>query len=313
MDDRAAAAADVMQRRMTTAISRARSASEGWRRLAEAHRSPRTHHLHRTARLHHQTALRGPWRPDNATALADDDTPPLDTTEILERFHAAVDDSDTAARALAEIGEPEREASSELADLAAARLEAAGKRERVVHGYASITGVAYELWDGLGPYYEIISADSFARSIAAAAAGRSDLLLKVNHDGLGLASISGDTLTILEDETGLGFAATVDTAETDAADLVRKLKRGSTSHQTSMAGRIRGWAWDDTWTVLTISDWDLHRGDVAAVAAGANPWGWITANGDLTPPAAAANDDPTIPDADRNRNRTQPPYRPRNR
>lgn len=227
-----------------------------------------------------------------------------------------------AARALVELGAPDREPSDELRALVEQLGEPKLKSHEPVAGYASITDVAYELHDMWGPFYEIISTGSFEKTVQALADDRSETTLKIQHAGLGLAITRGDSgLLVIEDEQGLGFAGMVDTRQHDASDLVRKLETNMISGQTSMAGWIYSWHWDDSYTILTVGEWDLHRGDVAAVAAGANPWGWIDLGRRLSPPPAVANDDPSVPadqrDADPDTGNTEPPaadcYRGRQR
>ena len=218
--------------------------------------------------------------------------------DAIEQIARALDTVDQA-RALADVGLPDRSPSPELQTVIAELADSAKTHHQSVGGYASITGVAYELYDMWGPYYEIVEAGAFTSTLDAVANGRSDLLYKIQHAGLGLAAPSAGTLRLLEDDQGLAFAALVDTRQTDAKDLISKLRTGSTSGQTSMAGMIRDYRWDDTYTVVTTSRWDLHRGDVASVAAGANPWGWAALGPDLAPPPPRANDDPFGDDAQR--------------
>ena len=143
--------------------------------------------------------------------------------------------------------------------------------ERIITGYASVTGKPYKMVDAFGEYSETIARGAFIKSLRTSP----NVAHRIEHQGLGLSSTSSGTLDLVEDETGLKFISRVDTRETDAADLVNKLERGVAS-QTSFAFRLEAYEWDESFENLTISEVNLDRGDVASCCYGANPNGTHT-------------------------------------
>ena len=155
--------------------------------------------------------------------------------------------------------------------------------ERIVTGYASVVESPYPMVDAFGPYSEIIDRGAFDRTL-----GQSpDVVLTINHTGLGLARTRADTLSLDADDTGLLFTAAVDVRETDAADLVTKIERGSVSDASFMF-RIRRQQWSPDYSELRILEVDLHRGDVAIVLWGANPATAVDLRSALTSEAGRA-------------------------
>ena len=138
---------------------------------------------------------------------------------------------------------------------------------REVAGYASVTGVVYELQDLFGTYRERVAPTAFDRTLEA----NPEVVLTVNHQGLGLARTNdgAGSLRLSVDGVGLRYVAQVNTQETDASDLVLKVERG-TVFQSSFAFRLVDWEWveDD---LVELREIDLHRGDVSVVTYGANP------------------------------------------
>jgi hypothetical protein len=73
------------------------------------------------------------------------------------------------------------------------------KREAVMHngkelaqldGYASVTGIAYDMWDMFGPYTESIDPDAFTDTLAA----KPDVAFLLNHKGMTMARTKNGTL-----------------------------------------------------------------------------------------------------------------------
>ena len=155
--------------------------------------------------------------------------------------------------------------------------------ERIVAGYASVVETPYEMWDSFGPYSEVIDADAFSRTLGQ----EPDVVLTVNHSGLGLARTRAGTLSLVADDTGLRFTAAVDVRESDAADLVTKIERGSVS-DASVMFRIRRQQWSPDYSEVRILEADLHRGDVAVVLWGANPATAVDLRSALASPAGRA-------------------------
>lgn len=139
---------------------------------------------------------------------------------------------------------------------------------REVGGYASVTEELYWLRDYFGPYQEQIAADAFDKTLATTP----DVKLTINHDGLGLARTVADppTLTLAADSTGLRYDAEVDTRNSQAADMMVEMERGTVSEASFMFRIIEG-NWNNDFDIYTIQEVDLHRGDVSVVMYGANP------------------------------------------
>ncbi len=137
-------------------------------------------------------------------------------------------------------------------------------------GHASVYEQGYEMWDMFGPYTEIVSAGAGADSLARADL---DVPLVLNHDQLRrLARTTTGTLTLAEDDTGLSVLAPgLDPADHDVAYIAPKLRSGLID-EMSFAFRIESGQWSPDYTEYRINRYDIHRGDVAIVGWGANPY-----------------------------------------
>lgn len=136
-------------------------------------------------------------------------------------------------------------------------------------GYASVVERAYDMWDMFGPYSEIVSKDAFAATLS-----RSDLdvPLVIAHDQTRrIARTTNGTLSLSMDETGLLVEATLDEADADVAYIVPKLRAGLID-EMSFAFRIDAGQWSPDYDEFRINKLDMHRGDVAIVGFGANPF-----------------------------------------
>lgn len=171
----------------------------------------------------------------------------------------------------------QRRAGAEVGALAVVRGIAMKAEERkagsssttVIVGYASVTETPYEMYDFFGPYTEVVSRGAFEKTLS-----QSPLVeFTVNHGaggGVPMAHTRNGTLTLVEDETGLHFEATVDTTRTDVADLVKALQRGDMA-EASFKFRIDAGVWSPDYTEFRINAADLEHGDVSSVNFGANP------------------------------------------
>ncbi|MEU9597213.1 HK97 family phage prohead protease [Streptomyces sp. NPDC048109] len=137
-------------------------------------------------------------------------------------------------------------------------------------GHASVYERAYEMWDMFGPYTEIVSEGAGADSLARADL---DVPLVLGHDQLRrLARTSTGTLFLVEDANGLSVRAPVlDPSDHDVAYIAPKLKAGLID-EMSFAFRIESGQWSPDYTEYRINRYDIHRGDVAIVGYGANPY-----------------------------------------
>jgi HK97 family phage prohead protease len=137
-------------------------------------------------------------------------------------------------------------------------------------GHASVYEQGYEMWDYYGPYTEIVSEGAGADSLARA---NLDVPLVLGHDQLRrLARTTTGTLFLTEDANGLFVhAPALDPADHDVAYIAPKLKAGLID-EMSFAFRIESGQWSPDYTEYRINRYDIHRGDVAIVGYGANPY-----------------------------------------
>lgn len=149
-------------------------------------------------------------------------------------------------------------------------------------GHASVYERGYEMWDMFGPYTEVVSAGAGTESLARADL---DVPLVLGHDQLRrLARTTTGTLVLAEDENGLSVhAPQLDPTDVDVAYIMPKLRAGLID-EMSFAFRIESGQWSPDYSEYRINRYDIHRGDVAIVGYGANPFTGATAR----QPAAAA-------------------------
>ncbi|WP_422934974.1 HK97 family phage prohead protease [Sinomonas sp. P47F7] len=135
-------------------------------------------------------------------------------------------------------------------------------------GYASVTGVGYEMWDIFGPYTEVVSAGAFGPSLSRADL---DVPLVIQHDGIRrIARTANGTLRLDEDDRGLSVDADLDPDDADVQYIVPKLRSGLIDEMSFMF-RITAGEWSQDWTEFHVNEVDIHRGDVSIVSYGANP------------------------------------------
>lgn len=136
-------------------------------------------------------------------------------------------------------------------------------------GVASATETGYEMWDWYGPYTEIVSAGAFTDTLARA---NLDVPLVLGHDQLRrIARTTTGTLQLAEADAGLTVAAQLDPADADVAYIAPKLRSGLVD-EMSFAFRIEAGQWSPDYEEYRITRVDIHRGDVAIVGYGANPY-----------------------------------------
>ncbi|MET8401394.1 HK97 family phage prohead protease [Streptomyces sp900116325] len=137
-------------------------------------------------------------------------------------------------------------------------------------GHASVYERGYEMWDMFGPYTEVVSARAGSESLARADL---DVPLVLGHDQLRrLARTTTGTLVLAEDENGLSVhAPQLDPADVDVAYITPKLRAGLID-EMSFAFRIESGQWSPDYSEYRINRYDIHRGDVAIVGYGANPF-----------------------------------------
>lgn len=133
-------------------------------------------------------------------------------------------------------------------------------------GYATVFGREYEVVDSFGAYVERVAPGAFDRTLAEGP----DVVLVINHEGLPLARTKSGTLRLMVDEIGLRVESELAADDPDVQALVPKFRRGDLD-EMSFAFRVNGQAWNDDYTDRTITQVNLHRGDVSIVTFGANP------------------------------------------
>jgi len=138
------------------------------------------------------------------------------------------------------------------------------------NGYATVYEQAYEMYDFWGPYMEVVSAGAGATSLARADL---DVPLVLQHAPLRrIARTTNGTLALAEDDHGLSVdAPQLDPRDADVAYIAPKLRAGLIDEMSFMFRITRG-VWSPDYTEYRIQEYDIHRGDVAIVAYGANPF-----------------------------------------
>ena len=170
---------------------------------------------------------------------------------------------------------------------AAVQLRAKGDDESVLQfdGLAAATEQGYEMWDWYGPYTEIVSAGAFANTLARSGL---DVPLVLGHDQLRrIARTTNGTLTLEETDEGLRVLADLDPADPDVAYIAPKLRAGLID-EMSFAFRIIRGQWSPDYAEFRIQEAEIHRGDVAIVGFGANPFTDAALRGTPETPRRAA-------------------------
>jgi hypothetical protein len=144
-------------------------------------------------------------------------------------------------------------------------------------GYASVTGIEYEMYDFFGPYGETVDGAAFDETLAA----NPDVAFLVNHRGLTMARTLArehrlPTLLLDSDPRGLHCEAWVNQERGDVRDLVIGIDDGNIT-EMSFGFYITQASWDEDYEHFLIEKVDINRGDVSAVNYGANPYTDITA------------------------------------
>jgi HK97 family phage prohead protease len=142
-----------------------------------------------------------------------------------------------------------------------------GKSMEQLDGYASVTGVEYEMWDMWGPYGEKVAPTAFDKTLGA----NPDVAFLINHRGLTLARTSAGTLTLDADPRGLHSLAYVNPDRMDVRDLLIAIDDHAVT-EMSFAFMLTDGSWDEEFEHFEITEVDIDRGDVSAVNFGANPY-----------------------------------------
>ena len=158
----------------------------------------------------------------------------------------------------------------------------------IIEGYASTTGVWYDVWGGPPwGWREQIAPGAFKAALDRG----DDTRLLVNHTGVPLARTKSGTLTLEEDSIGLRIATPdgVDVTSPAVLTLVSAMQRGDID-EMSFAFTVdkdddgqRLETWNDDYTERVIRQVQLF--DVAVVTYPANPATLATVHSDTDPDA----------------------------
>lgn len=214
------------------------------------------------------------------------------TTSTLERIYAAAAEARNAGVAQVSHRPSQRRFAEEPGSAPVARirsprieLRAADDSGDTLHfaGFASVYNRGYEMWDMFGPYTEQVSSGAGAQSLQ-----RDDLdvPLVLQHDALRrIARTTNGTLTLDERTVDIDGdqveglyvdAPSLSASDPDVAYIAPKLRsngdQGPLIDEMSFRFRIMAGEWSPDWDEYHIKEYDVHRGDVAIVAYGANPY-----------------------------------------
>lgn len=184
---------------------------------------------------------------------------------MTERTVSRTEQADSVRRSY-RASNPTTIRTASVADTVEQRADGNGGVMVDIVGLASATGKEYTVYDMFGPYTEVVATGAFNETLAAGP----DVVFNVNHGGLGFASTGSETLALEETERGLEYVASVRTDDPEVVSLLSKIKNGSVV-ESSMMFRIVEAEWNEAMDRRTITEIDLHRGDVSAVLYGANP------------------------------------------
>ena len=137
-------------------------------------------------------------------------------------------------------------------------------------GYATVYERGYEMWDWYGPYTEVMEAGAGEQSLKTP---NLDVPLVLQHLQLHrIARTTNGSLLLSEDDNGLRtLAPELDPTDLDVQLIAPKLRSGLID-EMSFAFRITEGVWSPDYTEYRIKSYDIHRGDVAIVGFGANPF-----------------------------------------
>lgn len=140
-------------------------------------------------------------------------------------------------------------------------------------GEASIVGHDYTVRDMFGEFTERIAPGAFDKTLSE----NPDVMFNYMHDpAMTMVTTRGGGLT-LSASPNLAVEAVVPKSDVDAQRVMPKVQRGDASSM-SFAFRVMQQSWNEDYTDRTITEVNLHRGDVAVIVSGlgANPAAWGT-------------------------------------
>lgn len=131
-------------------------------------------------------------------------------------------------------------------------------------GYASVTGVGYQVRDWLGEYDETVQPGAFAKTLRE----QSDIPLLFNHDGYPMASTGSGTSRLSEDGHGLLNEAALDRSDGATNTVCVQLRRGVLSKMSFSFRAIKD-DWNDAYDSRSVNELALY--DTSIVTTPANP------------------------------------------
>lgn len=160
------------------------------------------------------------------------------------------------------------------------RAEGEGSTKVKFRGHASAYDRGYDMYGGpdKGGWTEYVDSGAGKKTLSETP----DVVFRVNHEGLPLARTTAGSLKLAEDKVGLDVNATLDSRVSAVNDIAVLIEGGELT-EMSFAFRVVKQKWLDAdgeevpWWDLSgierhITEYSIHRGDVAVATYGANPY-----------------------------------------
>lgn len=157
----------------------------------------------------------------------------------------------------------------ELRESAGLDPDLPGMREGdlVFTGYAAVYNAPYEVFERGKRFQETILPGAFSKTVRDGA----DVPFKVNHEGMTLARTRAGTMFLdADDPHGLRVKAALDPTDPQVQSLRSAMLRGNVDEMSFAFFPVRE-SWNDDETQRSLSEVNIHKGDVSAVNYGANP------------------------------------------
>lgn len=129
-------------------------------------------------------------------------------------------------------------------------------------GYASTTGVPYQVRDWLGEYQETILPGAFAKTLRE----QSNVPLLFNHDGIPLASTGSGTSRLSEDKIGLRNEAELDRRDALTNSICVQLSRGVLNRMSFSFKAVKE-AWNDAFDDRGVNEAALFDSSIVTFPA----------------------------------------------
>ena len=137
-------------------------------------------------------------------------------------------------------------------------------------GYAAVFDTGFEMWDAWGDRYtEVLASGACARTLG----NNADVQFLIGHNeaSIPLARTKSGTMSLSADSHGLHVAVpSLDGRSPIVQSLASAMERGDMD-EMSIGFIATQQMWSPDWMQRTISEINLHRGDVSVVCWAANP------------------------------------------